>query len=361
MERVKEILSYLQGKEYILHEGPKRLQKYLKDEYTIEECKLALSEFRKSKLDIKDAPVEVIEVPGNLELKKMWNNGKQWCASFASKSDAPDQSFKEDLLSELKQINTTKELYQHGACCPYMIEINLPDFHFGNDNGMSLEEQAEEYFNTVVKLYSMVHHLGANQIVFVVGNDALHIDNLQKNTTAGTPQDTNATPQAIFRTAWTATVRAINFLKQYALVDVIVVWGNHDYMSSFHLGEVLEAYFCNDFNVRIDNSFDQRKYYRYGTNLIGYTHGDKEKPHQLPLIMATEQARDWAECTSRHWRIGHFHKFKNEEYQGVEVTVVPSLTKHNNWHKSMGYLSIPKAQVYVWHETNGKLGYFETR
>jgi hypothetical protein len=53
--------------------------------------------------------------------------------------------------------------------------------------------------------------------------------------------------------------------------------GNHDELTSFHLGEILAARYDGDKHVTVDNSARLRKYYDFGTNLFGFTHGDARR------------------------------------------------------------------------------------
>lgn len=238
-------------------------------------------------------------------------------------------------------------------------EISLPDFHFGKATGETIEEQKLLFLNTVAVLIDRVKNLNIEQIILPIGNDILNSEGVRQTTTKGTPQHDNANWMLSFRTAWTAVIEAINYLSHFAPVQVICVHGNHDYERSFYIGELLAAYYENSTIVNVDNSFSPRKYFPYGNNLLGYTHGDSEKPHDLPLIMATEVPINFASAKYRAWRLGHLHKHMHDEYRGVEVTFLPSICGNDEWHNKMGYYSLRRAQGYIWSKTRGKEGYIQ--
>ena len=91
----------------------------------------------------------------------------------------------------------------------------------------------------------------------------------------------------------------------------------------FYAGEVLSAWFKNDQNVVVDNGLESRKYYEYGTNMIMFTHGDKEKAAQMPLKMPTEQPMMFARTKFREVHCGHLHKEMVNEYRGIKVRFIP--------------------------------------
>lgn len=110
-----------------------------------------------------------------------------------------------------------------------------------------------------------------------------------------------------------------------------------------------------------------RKYVRYGTNLLGFTHGDEEKSTDLPLLMAGEMGEAWGYVTHREWHIGHFHKSKEMKFVSgdshgpVIVRVLPSLSGTDAWHYRKGYVCGNRAaEAYLWSYKNGYTGHFST-
>jgi len=183
---------------------------------------------------------------------------------------------------------------------------------------------------------------------------------MRKTTTKGTPQDESAGWKETFRGYWKLMVKAIDYLKVIAPVDVIVVSGNHDYERMYYAGDVLSGWFRNDENVTVNNNNEPRKYYSYGNSMLMFTHGDNEKPAEMPLIMATEEPQMFAASKFREVHCGHFHKEMVNEYRGVKVRFIPSICPNDEWHKKMGYQAARTGQAYIWSKTRGLEGYLQS-
>lgn len=210
--------------------------------------------------------------------------------------------------------------------------------------------------------YPVARHL------FVVGNDLLQVDNLIHTTTAGTLQDTDSRYRKMFRLAVKLMREVAEQLAETAPVTVEVVPGNHDQLASFHVGEVLAAVFDGHRRVTVSPDIRPRLYYRHGTTLLGFCHGNDEKHPDLPLIMAQENPEDWSATTYREFLVGHLHKKRErafnagDSYNGVRVVVLPSLTGTDSWHAKKGYIGEPKAsESRLYSATEGLVATFTGR
>jgi hypothetical protein len=234
---------------------------------------------------------------------------------------------------------------------PVMYEIALFDMHLGKlaysaETGESYDLKiAEElYMNAIYDLLAKARHLNIEKILFPVGQDLINSDGMIPETTAGTRQDNDSRYTKIYTTVSRILVSTIDMLRKCADVDIVIVPSNHDYASMFYIGEFLSAWYRNDKHVDVNNAPTQRKYYRYGKTLIGFTHGDQEKHDKLPLLMAREAQEDWAKVDFMQWHIGHLHKRRVTKYtdgdtfNGVEVRVLPSLSASDFWHTQKGYV-----------------------
>lgn len=242
---------------------------------------------------------------------------------------------------------------------PIAYEISLPDIHYGKlvDMPLPYDFQEREYITVVENLVAKAAGLEIERFILPIGNDGLNSEGMRMTTTKGTPQQDYMDWKKSFRGYWKLMVYTIDYLKQIAPVDVIVVSGNHDYERMYYIGDVIAGWFRNDPNVSVDNSDDPRKYYQYGTNMLMFTHGDKEKAQNIPLIMATEQPEMFAATSHREAHCGHFHKEQVNEYRGIKVRFVPSICPNDSWHKQMGYDSKRTGQAYIWSKERGMEGY----
>lgn len=358
---LKEIKNFLREKKGYLKEGRTRLAKRLelnhKDENVTDLCAQALREVRS---EFKNDNPNY-----GLEIKSRWQSASgEWLESYKNSDNTLDDliELKEDLFDDLKNLNN-KEYHNYkfvNKNLENLLEISLPDFHLGKTDGSSIEDQCKKYVQSIIELTNKVKSIDISRIVLPTGNDLFNSDTLDHTTTRGTPQLDNAPWQLTFRSGVKAVISSIEYLKKIAPVDVIIVQGNHDYQKCFYLGEILEAYYHLDPVVTIDNDINSpRKYYKFGKVLLGYTHGDKEKGFQLPLTMAVEKPKEFADSNFQYWRLGHLHKEMVNEYQGVVVETLPALCKQDEWHKKMGYNSKRKAKAYIWNYTYGQEGHVQ--
>lgn len=248
----------------------------------------------------------------------------------------------------------------------HLLELVLPDLHLSK---MTHEEETGEHYDTEEAMYryqvaveTLLSRIPLDQIgkvLLVVGNDLGNFDNLIGTTTAGTPQDSDCRYHKMFINAKKLMISTINKLLEFCPVDVEIVSGNHDNVFAFSIGEVLDAYYHINENVKVNNSPKPRKYYKFGQCLIGLAHGDNEKEVELPLIMAREVPGLWAETKYREWHLGHFHKTKSinfksiDENQGIRVRRLPALTATDAWHNRKAYHSLKSADAFVWSQTEG--------
>lgn len=243
---------------------------------------------------------------------------------------------------------------------PIAYEISLPDIHYGKLHDLNLTQVEDQYMLVVRELVQKASGLDIERFVLPIGNDGMNSEGMRRTTTKGTPQEESAGWKDTFRGYWQLITTAVDFLKEKAPVDIIVVSGNHDYERMFYAGDVLAGWYRNDANVTVDNTYNSRKYYEYGQNMIMFTHGDKEKPADMPLIMATENPEMFARTSHREVHCGHLHKEMVNEYRGIKVRFVPSICPNDEWHKQMGYEAKRTGQAYIWNKSKGLEGYLQS-
>ena len=370
-----EIKTFLKEKPGYLKEGAERLSEKL--DCSVETCRHAL---REARLDAKgtDFNLENINASEISEFKKFlkeneidetdvksvkfWQNmqGDHRFSVVVKGEDDLMKQAKSEMIALLESYSPKVEKNYDTVQDPVAYEVSLPDIHYGKYTGQTLDDAEEEYMNTVKDLVAKADGLNIERIVLPIGNDGMNSEGYSRATTKGTPQLDSADWQETFVGYCNLMVRAINYLAQAAPVDVVVVQGNHDYERMFYAGEYLRAFFQNDERVEVNNNFESRKYYTYGVNMIMYTHGDKEKPAEMPLIMATEEPMMFAKATFREVHCGHLHKEMVNEYRGVKVRFLPSICANDAWHKMMGYEAKRTGQAHIWSKTRGYEGYLQT-
>jgi hypothetical protein len=246
-----------------------------------------------------------------------------------------------------------------------MLEPSIPDLHVGKlawsgetgHQNYDVKIAVETFELALDTLLRRVSGYKFDRILFPVGNDLLNADSNLNQTTGGTPQDTDSRFQKSFSTVRQMITTAIRRLRHLAPVKVIMVPGNHDQLSVWHLGDSLECFFHRYTDVVIDNLPTLRKYTQFGKVMLMHTHGNKGKPANYPLVMATEQPKMFGETTFREVHVGHVHKTKLDEFHGVRVRTSPALCPPDAWHSENQFVGAGRsAEALVWHRTEGLIG-----
>ena len=230
-------------------------------------------------------------------------------------------------------------------------DIHIGKYSSDDETGDSynVKKAVERVYKGTEGIIEMTSRFDIDKVFFVIGNDVLHTDNARSTTTSGTPQDSDRIWHECFVEAERMYVRVIETLLTVADVHVVFAPSNHDYITGFMLSRVIAAFFNDCPNVTFDVNIKHRKYFSYGSSLIGISHGDGAKEHNLPLLMAEESSELWPKCSRRYWYLGHIHHKKKVNYQvakdypGVTVEYLRSPSGTDSWHHKNGFEHSPKA------------------
>jgi len=253
---------------------------------------------------------------------------------------------------------------------PHMLEISLFDVHFGkiawaDESGERYDLNiAKKIYNTAIEdLLERSLPFNIERIVYPVGQDFFNVDDWKGQTTKGTLVEST---EDRFPTVFTAGYESIkdSLLRCREIAPVHVLWspGNHDRSTSWYLCKTLKSYFegAGITDITFDLGFNQRKYELYGNTLLGFTHSCDEKMSDLPLIMAKEAKNEWSLAQYHQWHVGHFHKKKQmkfiagDTFNGVGVTILPSLTATDSYHYRNGWVKPTRAaEAYLWSKDRG--------
>jgi len=257
-----------------------------------------------------------------------------------------------------------------------LLEVSLFDAHFGmlawgRETGENYDLKIAEsrYTHATRDLLAKSSGHKPSEILFVVGNDFLHIDNATAETPrSGNRLDMDGRLGKVLDVAIRSVVNSIQDCATVAPVRVMWIPGNHDPLLSYFLCLLLRERFQNSKHVSVNVDPAPRKYVRYGASLIGFTHGCDEAHRDLPTIMAGERPAEFGVVTTREFHVGHFHQRKALHFNGTDsfasvvVRVLPSLTGTDAWHFSKGYVAGAKAaDAYLYDKAEGFVGHFTSR
>ena len=195
-----------------------------------------------------------------------------------------------------------------------------------------------------------------DKVIFIAGNDILHVDNAKSTTTSGTSQDTDGMWYDNFMMAKRLLVDIIERLLEVADVTVVFNPSNHDFTHGFMLLDSVSSWFHNCKQVAFDNDMRHRKYTVYGKNLIGTTHMDGAKVDKLHGLMAEEASEYWHECKHRYIYGHHIHHKTSRDIFSVCIETLRSPSGTDGWHHRNGYQHAPKAvEGFIHHKELGQV------
>lgn len=247
-----------------------------------------------------------------------------------------------------------------------MLEIDIADHHFGKLAWAA--ETGDQNYDTKIaeKLFKKAFYaildrasgITYDEIWMILGNDLLNSDNAQGTTTRGTQVSTDSRYQKTFSVVRNTAIECIEELrKRSKKVKVIMVPGNHDTLSTWHLGDSLECRFYDYKDVDIDNEPRYYKYHQFGKVMIMYTHGDKGRYKEYPMLMAAEQPDMFGETRFREVHTGHQHRKEVDEQYGVRVRRMSALCPPDAWHSENGFVgNLRSAEAFQWNKDEGLIG-----
>lgn len=242
--------------------------------------------------------------------------------------------------------------------------IGMADLHFGKrcvDDDDSLQHTETLCERMVEEMISRCSSVSLGQIYLVNLGDLLQIDTEAGTTTRGTPVNSSATFASIYEAAQVSVLRAIARCREAAPTTFLTVPGNHDWSSCLHIASCAKQVYANTKGVIVDNCPRPRKYIHRGKNLIGMSHGNNEKPMNLPGIMMAERPVEFANSSSaRVFLKGHLHSkhaaryLETIETGGCCVYTLPSPAAIDSYHDKNGFVGNKRAcQGFVFHDEYG--------
>ncbi len=337
----------------------------------------------KIKIRVDEDELEVIN-----NLRTLWNQAIDegvepsevkhgWLKSDKSSLFVKNHAYKEPEQKKIEETfeNLIEEFKNYSPNYPtikrvkskdgHLLVVDPADIHIGKL--CKAFETGEEYNSQIavkrVKegvqgLLDKSKGFNIDKILLVIGNDVLHTDTPKRTTTSGTPQDTDGMWYDNFLDGVRLYVDIIEMLIQVADVHVTFNPSNHDYISGFFLAQLIETHFRNSENITFNVSISHRKYFIYGENLIGTTHGDGAKTADLPMLMAHE-SKYWGSCKHRYIYTHHVHHKNSKDYMSVCVESLRSPSSADSWHHRNGYQHAPKAvEGFLHHKKHGQIARF---
>lgn len=295
-----------------------------------------------------------------------WYKGKNWSISFRPSQKGP--SFEQMLKDHINSVKSHTFNYdikrnKEKNKDKHLLVVDPADIHIGK---LARAYETGDEYNTEIAIKRVhegvegilekVKGFHVEKILFVAGNDVLHIDTPKRTTTRGTAQDTDGMWYDNFLKAKEMYISVLDRLLQVADVHFMFNPSNHDYTNGFFLAHNIQSWYRECKNITFDVSISHRKYYQYNNNLIGTTHGDGAKNADLPILMATEAKREWADTQHRYIYTHHVHHKTSKDHPGVTLESLRSPSGADSYHHINGYQHAVKAiEGFLHHSEHGQI------
>ena len=299
------------------------------------------------------------------DIKHGWVKSKESSLFFRNPNFQADErnKFIDDLITELKEYSPKFPIWERETSQEsYCLILDPADIHIGKL--ATAFETGQEYNSQIAVIRCLEGVRGIinkskgfhiDKILFIAGNDVLHTDVPRRQTTSGTPQDTDKMWYENFLIAKRLYVDIIETLLSIADVEFIYNPSNHDYTNGFFLADVIQTYFRKCENITFDVSIAHRKYTTYGNSLIGTTHGDGAKQIDLGSLMSIEAKEHWVNSDFRYFYTHHVHHKIAKDYINVTVETLRSPSTADSWHHRNGYVNQPAIEGFIHSKTSGQI------
>lgn len=260
------------------------------------------------------------------------------------KQNADSGKMYADLISEIRKNTPHVEIKRvPPGYSGRMLEIPFYDMHLGITD-------LEWYKPTVQETLEIIYSRKRDKIIIPIGQDLFHNDDLKGRTSSGRQIEKVDMVQA-WKDAKSIYCSIIDAaLEQAGEVEVIYVRGNHDESTAWAFVQLLAERYCN---VSVDDSLDYRKVRTFGTNFIGFTHGDgkKSNPRDLRGQFTIKFPVEFAGAKVREIHAGHLHTEQDADEYGVMVRRLCSGKDSDDWHDYEGFIgSHQRFMLFDWSE-----------
>jgi hypothetical protein len=222
---------------------------------------------------------------------------------------------------------------------------------------------------------------GCERIIAIIGHDYFTGDNVHGDTTAGTRQEMAGTGVEMLHRGCAMKLACLEMLANTGLpMEIMVVPGNHDRMTSELMGGLVWAYFRATPRIQVHTALrhlvegtpveqgSALRVLEYGTTLLASVHGDGiVKPADLAITLAHLYSAAWGRCRHRIMVHGHVHttmagslavrvrqQDEIREEHGMLRWSMPSMSAMDAWHFRKGYTTNkPAILVHVIDRDHG--------
>lgn len=212
-----------------------------------------------------------------------------------------------------------------------LLEIPLYDLHFGVNT-------YEHYEDVLKEIADKITSKKWDTIFFIIGQDLLHNNGFNGQTSSGTPIESVDMDKA-WDDAYRFYTELINLAQKNANhIDASYSIANHDDSMAWAFVRTLEVKFPD---ISFDISKKVRKSYVWNDVFIGYTHGHKGA-NRLHENFLSDFGKQMALANIVEIHSGHLHTEKAKDKFGILVRTLSTKGQTDDWHDDNGFVGANK-------------------
>jgi hypothetical protein len=146
-------------------------------------------------------------------------------------------------------------------------------------------------------------------------------------------------------------------LEKHEIVYLLCINGNHDEGGSAEwIQALLPKVYANEPRVKIIRSSNQYPVYEFGSNMLGFCHGDLAKAGELAQVYADLYSGIWGRTKHREIHRGHRHFYESIYKHGCTLTQHPTICAKNAY-SARNFPGSPNQELisYTYHRERGKI------
>jgi len=304
-------------------------------------------------------------VSGKITSQQIQNKDGEWVETQRWIRESPQQLAIEDFITlvENKVVCKFPEIKSAKVRNNRAIVLPIGDPHLGMMAwGPETGEDYDLKIGRDLHFKNIIEHIdtyAGSEVIYICPlGDLFHIDS-RSNTTekSGHVLDTDTRFDKIVEVVEDLLIDIITYAGQkYGKVVFSAVRGNHDWHSSMWVSRILKQAFSKSKHIEIDIRPQKQRYFEYGSNLFGITHGDTERNvKNLAQIMSHDMREAWGRTIHHYWYTGHIHQQKIFEFPSCVVESFNTLAPKDSYAAEYAYRSRRKLTSIVLDREAGEV------
>lgn len=217
--------------------------------------------------------------------------------------------------------------YKNG---PLLAQISLADTHFWRVEEKNHSKYLQSIQDRTLQLFELLLKSKPDKLLLCQLWDFFNSESNGYTTSGKNAQHNSIDAKTMFANGLRFHLELIKTLASELPTDVFIIWWNHDRNILSQMWEAVDLYFANTPNVAIDNSDKPRKYYKWWSTNLWFSHGDWEREKEILKVFANE---NWLWKYNYHTR-WHFHERSVQQYGPVEVDTIASTAVQSDWERN---------------------------